>query len=345
MIRFHCKNCGQKLKIADIYAGKKAKCPKCKNVIVLPKIPIPKKSARKQTDSKDVATAAKKSTYELTLLDVKQDKDQKQQFHPNGTSVTIQETEGQFLEETTGEQIEQSRHREFPWILDVFMYPASPAGLINLSIFVGVPLVVRIIQILLGPFAIAFALPSLIINILIGLYMYWYFAECVRDSAGGGTRAPESFATAGAGEMFLQSMQLLACYLLLLGPVFFYFLYTHKTDTTFWILLVLGVFFFPMALLAVVMFNSSAAFNPILWIASIFSTFFQYCGLVLLISGILLLVRALKSIQTEDLPLGKMGTLFFGAVIFWFFFYMVLVAGHLLGRFYWLYQEKLNWEV
>lgn len=36
MIRFNCENCGQKFKLSDRYAGRKSKCPKCKQPIVIP---------------------------------------------------------------------------------------------------------------------------------------------------------------------------------------------------------------------------------------------------------------------------------------------------------------------
>jgi len=36
VIRFTCKNCGQKIKVHDQYAGKKGKCPKCRQAIVVP---------------------------------------------------------------------------------------------------------------------------------------------------------------------------------------------------------------------------------------------------------------------------------------------------------------------
>lgn len=37
MIRFHCKSCGQKINVAGKYAGKKGKCPKCKNIVIVPR--------------------------------------------------------------------------------------------------------------------------------------------------------------------------------------------------------------------------------------------------------------------------------------------------------------------
>jgi len=36
MIQFQCKNCGQKIKVQEKFAGKKGKCPKCKHLIVIP---------------------------------------------------------------------------------------------------------------------------------------------------------------------------------------------------------------------------------------------------------------------------------------------------------------------
>ena len=38
MIEFSCENCGQKLRVADDKAGKKGKCPKCENPVVVPSL-------------------------------------------------------------------------------------------------------------------------------------------------------------------------------------------------------------------------------------------------------------------------------------------------------------------
>jgi hypothetical protein len=175
--------------------------------------------------------------------------------------------------------------------------------------------------------------------------MSWYFAECVRDSATGGTRAPEVFATADVSTMFEQSLYLAACYIIFAGPAGFYSVFRHKTDAIFWLLAAFGVFFFPIGLLAVVMFNSGAAFNPVLLIGSIFSTFLQYCGLVLLICGVVLPIAAIMNIQPEDIPLPKVLTLILQAGFTAILLYIVFVIAHLLGRFYWRYRERLNWEV
>jgi hypothetical protein len=113
----------------------------------------------------------------------------------------------------------------------------------------------------------------------------------------------------------------------------------------FWLLLAYGAFFFPMGLLACIMFDSISGLNPILLIGSIFSTFFQYCGLVLLISGIVLGFRAIPTIQTDDAQSNTVTMILLGNVFYLIMLYITFVVANLLGRFYWRYEEKLNWEV
>jgi phage FluMu protein Com len=35
-IIFHCEHCHQKMKMPEVHAGKRARCPKCKDVITIP---------------------------------------------------------------------------------------------------------------------------------------------------------------------------------------------------------------------------------------------------------------------------------------------------------------------
>jgi hypothetical protein len=96
-----------------------------------------------------------------------------------------------------------------------------------------------------------------------------------------------------------------------------------------------------MALLAVIMFNSTSGLNPLIIISSIFSTFFQYCGLVALIVAIIFLY-----VQTiKFLPLNPYIRMALSPLVQAVEFYLAMVAAHLLGRFYFKYQGKLNWEV
>ncbi|MHC4520137.1 MAG: hypothetical protein ACYTAS_16220 [Planctomycetota bacterium] len=38
IIAFHCENCGQKIKVPESYAGRKGKCPKCKDTVLIPSL-------------------------------------------------------------------------------------------------------------------------------------------------------------------------------------------------------------------------------------------------------------------------------------------------------------------
>lgn len=200
---------------------------------------------------------------------------------------------------------------------------------------------------LLGPFAMALGLPAWIVRILIYLYMYWYLAECVRDSAKGGTRAPEAFAFQGMGEMYSQALHILGCWVVFCVPAFLYFVYTQRQDAVFWALVAYGVFFFPMGLLACVMFDSVRGLNPIILIPSIFSTFLAYCALVLLVAVIVLVSVLAGTLSPSEEPARQIGWLdmALGAIFNTIGVYIAFVVAHLLGRFYWQYKEKLNWEV
>jgi ribosomal protein S27E len=334
-IRFYCDNCGYKSTVSESYAGKTIRCPKCYYIIFIPTVESTGTTTGQSSPGK-TKTSSQHSDYDLTLLDISE-KEKNSTFQRGQTSIS-EETgvHNQELEEEPQEDTESAAPRKLPWFIDMFLYPISAPGLMNLGIFIGVPLVIQIVRLLLGPFGLVLALPSFIINILIGLYICWYFAECVRDSTGGGTRAPEAFATAGIGDMYHQSLHLVGCYLIFAGPVGFYFLHTNRTDAIYWSLLAYAVFFFPMGLLSVVMFGSLHGLNPIILIGSIFSTFFPYCGLVLVFGAIVLLTQTIPQTQTRTWITFVSGFIFL---------YIMLVIAHLLGRFYWRYQEKLNWEV
>jgi hypothetical protein len=93
------------------------------------------------------------------------------------------------------------------------------------------------------------------------------------------------------------------------------------------------------------MFDSIRALNPVLLIGSIFSTFFQYCGLVFLIGGIILIFGAVTTMEMGQAQLASVPALILGGVFYLLSVYAVFIVAHLLGRFYWRNQEKLNWEV
>lgn len=329
MIKFHCKSCDQRISVPETHAGKKGRCPMCKNIVVVPKI----KAADSLNDQRDIP-AGKQQNSSRPVSDLQLEKEPPDQtgktnkVFANGFEVT--QYDEKFIKI---DQPEKPPVRKLPWLLDIFLYPTSISGLINLGIFWLLPILLGIIARLL-PIRFIW----IIVGFVIGGYIFYYFIECIRDSALGGIRAPENIGNLpDMGDAVSQFMEIIASAVIFWGPVGFYFIFTRKTDTIYWLLLGYGIFFFPMGLLALAMFRSSAAFNPFLWIMSILSTFFQYCSLVLFFCVLGWLASMIVSYFQ--------GALLFAYLLNAAFIYLVMVGAHLLGRFYYLNSKKLNWEV
>jgi len=323
VIRFCCKSCGQKIKVDENHAGKKGRCPKCKNPVVVPQAPQPKNI--------EEPTIPQTSVLDPLLFDTSP-KQQQQAPDPDIDRFQM------FRKSTILDETEPPPERKLPWLIDIFLYPTNTPGLINIAIVIGIPFLIEIAMKALGPFAIALYIPSIIIKFVIGLYLFWYICECIRDSALGGLRAPETLSSSpGFGDMLSHVLNIVACYGLFWAPLTFYFAYTRNTDVIYWLLLGYGAIFFPMALLAITMFDSPSGLNPLLLLSSIFSTFFQYCGFVVIFYGIVWLLTIVNSILSTSPFWRNLADLFC--------IYVFMVTAHLLGRFYWKYQDKLYWEV
>ncbi|MHC4324604.1 MAG: hypothetical protein ACYSUX_10055 [Planctomycetota bacterium] len=336
VIDFLCENCDRKISVLKINAGKKAICPKCSVTFIIPTAQFPGPAAA-QDYSGDLIARTTDSTHGLTLLDVPDE--YKLKDEPAGeykVSVKAADRRREYEEYSQAEETESTGQRKLPWFIDIFLYPTSIPGLLTM--------VVIVLGQFLAGFLGLFCCLAVILQIVILLYMYWYFCECIRDSALGGLRAPETVGNMpDLGDMFWQCLKLVVCFALLLAPMILYMSWvvisnTEQNVLIFYSLLALGMFFFPMGLLAVVMFDLIGGLNPILIIRSIISTFFQYCGLVLLLYVLSILYTRILLLGTQ---LGITAYIFGNILFTW----MLLVAGHLLGRFYWRYRKKLNWEV
>ncbi|MHC4622318.1 MAG: hypothetical protein ACYS4W_00270 [Planctomycetota bacterium] len=337
MIRFTCENCGRKIRAPDIRAGHRGKCPGCKNVILVPQ-PSQVHIRTGRALPPDSQLDAKAPYPDLSLLDIPQ-KDRTSDQAAELDGRTDESAQVWLLEhQTTKDETEPAPKRKLPWLIDIFLYPISTPGLIIFAIVVGIPLLINVFAMLLGVFAFFVAIPGLVVRIVIFLYMYWYYSECIRDSADGGIRAPDVLANAPSlGDMFFQTLRIAGTLAFFAAPMAVYYLRTESTDTVFQVLLAYAVFFFPMGLLAVIMFDSFSGLNPILLIPSIFSTFFPYCAMVLVFFWACFLIREYAPDAESSFILSL---LLYCANI-----YLTMVAAHILGWFYHRYHEKLNWEV
>ena len=330
IIEFLCEYCDRRISVLKSQAGKKAICPQCKNTFIIPAILSPDAAAM-QDYSGDLIARSTDSPHDLTLLDVPEEYKLKDE---SDSEANDQQPESE--EDSEAKETESVGQRKLPWFIDIFLYPISIPGLLTMVVIVLGQLLTGFIQL--------FCCFSIILQTIIMLYMFWYFCECIRDSAVGGLRAPETVGNMpGLGEMLWQCLRLVACYIFLFAPMIFYmswvFISNTKTDVVISLsLLALGTLFFPMGILAVVMFDSIQGANPVLIIRSIASTFFQYCGLVLFLYALGILYSQILSVGSQ----WRITAYILSNIIF---IWMLLVAGHLLGRFFWRYKDKLNWEV
>jgi len=252
-------------------------------------------------------------------------------------------------QEPTTKENESISQRRLPWLIDFFLYPTSKSGTIILGIVVVLRFLLRFAVLLLGglsiqnalfliPFGAAWMI-GILVRIVLYLYLYWYLCECIRDSAEGGIRAPETIGhNPGFGEMLGRVIKTIGCFILFLGPVFLYHLKTDQTDSIFFRLVAYAaLFFFPMSLLAVVMFDSLKGLNPIVLIGSILSTYLPYCAMVMvLVWGFFFIIENVPDPQ-ESVVL---------RFILWCLgIYLAMVAAHLLGWFYHRYERILNWDI
>jgi len=299
MIRFECPSCGVHIRVPETHAGKHGKCPKCRQRVT---VPVP--------DTQD-------DFLRLEPLDI-----------PAAPEVSVDTPFSDESEASEDLAAAPAGQRSHPWPIDIFMYPMNLAGLIHLGILAGFPLLVGLSLMILGPLARLIWIIPLCIGIAVKLYYCWYLSECVNDSASGGTRTPDAFSSTDLSEQFTLAIHLFATYVMFAGPAFFYHLYFHRVDTLFWCLAGYGVVFFPMGLLAMVLYQDSSALNPFKLLLAIAKCLLPYLGLMILLVGVLGLFVLLSHIPI----LGQ---------CFWV--YGSFILAHLLGRFYWRNQARIGW--
>ncbi|MBW7988624.1 MAG: hypothetical protein FVQ84_01180 [Planctomycetes bacterium] len=328
-VRFNCENCGYKSTVSESYAGKNIRCPNCYYIIFISK---PENTGTTQTSSRY-------SAYDSSLLNIQEQNILKhKQMVEAIASEEARESEEE-IEEEPPQETDPAALRKAPWLIDIFLYPFNWPGLKHLAIFILVPQLIDSLESIL-PYLLAFlfSIAGFFVKILIFLYIYWYLAECVRESAGGWVRAPQGLGGIPTlGDMFGQVVNIIGCFAVFLGPFVLYRITVGKMNIISWFLLGFAVFFYPMALLSVLMHDSGRGLNFRTFTKSISNTFYPYLGLTILLVLQVLLIRMIPAQAQESL---------FSNIIFRFvIIYTALIDGHLLGRFYWRYQDKLNWDL
>jgi hypothetical protein len=340
MIKLRCHNCNQKIGVKESNIAKKLRCPKCKAILTLPKASnshSPENLSSTHPGESD-GTGLDPQMFDVPRIsETSSLKTETPSISPE-PALAPDEPPPMTVMNTFEPQSEPLPTRKFPWLIDIFLYPISTPGLTALAIIVLIPVFIALTAKALGRLSFIIAIGTFPIRILIGLYIFWYLCQCIRESALGGIRAPDILVEApGLGEMYSQFLNIAACWACFIAPAFIYKVYTNDTGPIFWGLIAYAVIFFPMALLAVLMFGSFTGLNPLLLIPSIFSTFFQYLALIGFVGALVTAYAAVAQAVK-----GKVILEFIAAVSL---VYLLMIIAHLIGRFFWKYKEKLNWEV
>ena len=320
-MELYCENCGQKVIALKTQAGKTCNCPRCGVAIDVPK--LEDKSNNQNAE------------YELTFLEISEVEKLRQAQYEQMEALELMAPQEQ---EAEPEETEEARKRACHWLLDIFLYPISKPGLIHLALFIALPLLLKILF-MKSPVSllIPVVLISNIAGIILFLYLYWYLAECIRDSAAGWVRAPEGIGGLPEfSDMVLETTNILGCLFFFLSPAMIYIFAVGNINFIAWFLIIPALFFYPAGLLSVLLHNSVTGLKWHIIINTIRTTFRAYVGLFLLYC--ILLYVAIVYMANQSGLLGKTTFRFF--VI-----YFALIIAHLTGRLYWKNKNTLDWDV
>ena len=121
------------------------------------------------------------------------------------------------------------------------------------------------------------------------------------------------------------------------SPAIIYALARSMAEPIFTVLMIVGLFYLPMGLLAVAMFDSFAALNPALVMGAILRVPLQYITTCLLLVGVYILAGFLQDYLAESIP-------FVGAILSTFvFLYFLMVEMRILGLLYYANAKRLGW--
>jgi DNA-directed RNA polymerase subunit RPC12/RpoP len=314
-MRFECPHCGVKLKVPDTQAGKGGRCPHCKGRVIVPHVPVAPHVVREATNA---ATGTHANSLDDALFELPR------------KSVQPAPEPGTAADETAPSDEETPRSA-----LDFLFYPLNVSGVIHVLIFSLLPPLWA--QAAKFQFWMSPGIITLVWLVLLDLYLVHYLSTCLSGSAQGQTRAADinSASSALSVDALLSTFQtIFPAVALIWAPPIAYFVIRGQVD---WILILWTAaagFLFPMILLAVNDFDSLRGANPFLVVPSIISVLWPYCGLVLILSILAALSGGLMYLSCRP-----GGTWLARPPIM----YILLVQIHLLGRFYWRYQDRLRW--
>ena len=117
-IRFSCAFCGQQIRVSPVHAGKKAKCPNCKNIVIIPQ-PAPEPQQPKEDEPIRLKRDAEPPPRQVGLSPEQAQDWYRRSQEPTANAVIFS----------------PPPEPKPATILDVFTFPFSLAGIIHFLLF------------------------------------------------------------------------------------------------------------------------------------------------------------------------------------------------------------------
>lgn len=195
----------------------------------------------------------------------------------------------------------------------------------------------------------------LITKVLLTGYLYAFMQKIIQCTARGEEKPPSWPDFSGFWEDMLQPyLQLLGCFAFCFGPAIALNLWLGWWDPIMGVLtgtapdpfklaivllaLLTGACYFPMALLAVSMFDSLAGLNPRLVIPSMFQAKMEYLVVLLVSAGVFVMI-VVKAVALIYIPIPILPSLVSAGVSL----YLFMVEVRLLGLLYRAKRHELEW--
>jgi hypothetical protein len=221
-----------------------------------------------------------------------------------------------------------------------FVYPFKKSGIwlliIGTVVFTGLELLSAVAGIL-----------GLVISVILAGYLFAYMQKIIAHSAQGDDEMPD-FPDFGEwwSDIFLPFLLFVGAIVVCMLPTIAVTFLMAGNESMIWTLIpaaAIGIFYFPMALLAVAVTDNFLALSPHVVLPSIVRVFVPYLVTFLLLA-LLFTVRvggglAAELVPAEWLPLKIMVTLVMGFVSL----YLLTVEMRLLGLLFRSYRPQLGW--
>ncbi len=154
-ISFTCNFCGGKFRVPNHLAGKRGKCPKCGNIVIIPDISVrqpaekPGEYIRLNRDL-DARHLPEQSQPQQSAAPQDNTDDFGLRLKPqlNAEPIPVEPTVPEYFPSQMPQQSEAPAETAIPWFIDMFAYPFSVGGVIHFFIFWFTPILLG----LLGPF-------------------------------------------------------------------------------------------------------------------------------------------------------------------------------------------------